>query len=156
MIKFYNGDLLTSNAGIIAHQVNCKGVMGAGLAKQIKERYPKVFKEYKKLCDQSNNAGDSKLLLGVVQFIEIDNKIFANCFSQWGYNARVKQTQEVYFEECMKMLLEYAQSENISNIAIPYKMGCGLAGGDWDNEIFPIIKSVFESTTTTLEIWKFN
>lgn len=40
---YYNGDILKSKADIICQQVNCKGAMGAGLAKQIKEKYPKVL-----------------------------------------------------------------------------------------------------------------
>lgn len=34
---------------VICHQVNCQGVMGAGLAKQIRIRWPEVYVDYKKL-----------------------------------------------------------------------------------------------------------
>lgn len=37
MIKIIQGDLLEAKENIIAHQVNCKGVMGSGVAKQIKQ-----------------------------------------------------------------------------------------------------------------------
>ena len=50
-IKFVNGNILTfperDEDTIICHQVNCKGVMGAGLAKQIRDKWPVVFDEYK-------------------------------------------------------------------------------------------------------------
>lgn len=46
MITYRNGDLLKSNCNIICHQVNCQGVMGAGIAKQIRLTYPSVFKAY--------------------------------------------------------------------------------------------------------------
>lgn len=36
MIKIVNGDLLQSNLPLIAHQTNCLGVMGAGIARSIK------------------------------------------------------------------------------------------------------------------------
>lgn len=36
MIEIVNGDLLQSNLPLIAHQTNCLGVMGAGIAKAIK------------------------------------------------------------------------------------------------------------------------
>lgn len=35
------GNLLDAPFQFIAHQVNCRGVMGAGLAKQIKQKYPR-------------------------------------------------------------------------------------------------------------------
>jgi len=37
------GDVLKAETKVIAHQVNCKGVMGAGLAKQVKSKFPIVF-----------------------------------------------------------------------------------------------------------------
>ena len=41
-IKFVSGNILTfperDEDTIICHQVNCKGVMGAGLAKQISDK----------------------------------------------------------------------------------------------------------------------
>ena len=37
MIEYIKGDILNVTEGIIVQQVNCKGVMGAGLAKEIKE-----------------------------------------------------------------------------------------------------------------------
>lgn len=156
MIIKREGDVLTSSANIIAHQVNCRGVMGAGLAKQIKTKFPKVFAEYKLLCNRCEENGDAKMLLGVVQFVNVDSKIFANCFAQLNYNAKIKQTQDEYFKECMVTLEKYAREENLTSVAIPYKMGCGLAGGNWDNEIYPIIMSVFKDSPVTLEIWEFN
>lgn len=156
MIIKREGDVLTSSADIIAHQVNCKGVMGAGLAKQIKSKHPKVFAEYRLLCNEYKESNDSKLLLGVVQFVESNSKTFANCFAQWGYNAKIKQTKEDYFKQCMVTLEEYAREENLESVAIPYKIGCGLAGGDWDNEIYPIIMSIFKDSPITLEIWELN
>lgn len=38
MIYEIKGDLLKAEETFIAHQVNCKGVMGAGVAKQIKNK----------------------------------------------------------------------------------------------------------------------
>ena len=50
-IKFVNGNILTfperDEDTIICHQVNCKGVMGAGLAKQIRDKWPDVYDRYR-------------------------------------------------------------------------------------------------------------
>lgn len=52
MIYNMVGDLLKQDkVDIICHQTNCKGVMGAGIAFQIKRTYPEVFKKYKEFCD---------------------------------------------------------------------------------------------------------
>ena len=46
-----SGNLLEIEEGIICHQVNCQGVMGAGVAKAIASRYPQVLSAYRELCD---------------------------------------------------------------------------------------------------------
>ena len=45
----------------------------------------------------------------------------------------------------------------MKSVAIPYKMSCGLAGGDW-NIILAMLKSpdVFGVTNITVEIWKLD
>ena len=37
-MKLINKDILTVTEGIIAHQANCRGAMGKGLAKQIADK----------------------------------------------------------------------------------------------------------------------
>ena len=48
MIKIFDGDILNASEYILAHQVNCMGIMGSGIAKQIKDKYPEVFEQYRK------------------------------------------------------------------------------------------------------------
>ena len=49
MIKYKIGDLLTAPQKCIAHQVNCQGVMGSGVARAIRNEYPKgTSKKYTK------------------------------------------------------------------------------------------------------------
>ena len=45
MIHYVKGNLLDSDCDYICHQVNCQGVMGSGIAKQIRERWPEVYKD---------------------------------------------------------------------------------------------------------------
>ena len=52
MVSHLTGDLLVAqeelNLDVICHQVNCQGVMGSGIAKQIRDTYPIVFENYKR------------------------------------------------------------------------------------------------------------
>ncbi|WP_223249514.1 macro domain-containing protein [Bacillus sp. NMCN6] len=93
MIKTVDDNILEASEDIICHQVNCKGVMGAGLAKQIKSKYPNVHKEYKQLCTEQ---GDD--LLSSVQLITTnDGKTIANLFAQTGYGRKkCKRTTTPY------------------------------------------------------------
>jgi O-acetyl-ADP-ribose deacetylase (regulator of RNase III) len=58
MIVYKTGDIFTSNAEILVNPVNCKGVMGAGLAKQFRERFPENYLEYKNYCKNGDDEGN--------------------------------------------------------------------------------------------------
>lgn len=138
-------DLLNTNIKIIAHQVNCKGVMGGGLAKQIKDRYPDVFKEYINHI-QFYWECNKESPLGTVCYYRVDeNRCLWNVFGQEDYGIdkcytdydAVKRafTNEIENWRCQ----EHCNWENQIPIAIPYLFGCGLAGGNWS-----VMKKVFE------------
>ena len=56
MVEICNGDVLDSGADVICHQVNCRGVMGAGIARQIKKRYYWAYEQYKARCNKYKGA----------------------------------------------------------------------------------------------------
>ena len=50
MIVFKTGNIFDSKCQTLVNTVNCIGVMGKGLALQFKQKYPKMFDEYKFIC----------------------------------------------------------------------------------------------------------
>lgn len=144
MITYYDGNIFDSDAKIICHQVNTYGVMGAGIAAEVKERFPEVYTEYNAFCA----ANDQDMLLGAVLFSPTQNGFIANCFSQKGMD-----THYDAFDHCMRMVKEFAEEHDDAKIAIPYKMGCGIAGGDW-HTVEQIINRVFDGSDLEVEIWK--
>lgn len=132
-------DIFLSEQDIICHQVNCMGVMGKGIAKNIREKYPKVFEEYKKLCDKTDNK---KNLLGHCQICQVEeNKYVANLFGQETYGNNGCFTNYKALEHAFVTLKQRAVKGNKS-IAIPYGLGASLAGGSWEI-ISQIIENVF-------------
>ncbi|GAC1424452.1 MAG: hypothetical protein NVSMB54_07260 [Ktedonobacteraceae bacterium] len=49
-IQYRRGDIFESDAQVIVNTVNCKGVMGKGLALAFKQKYPDMFNLYKQDC----------------------------------------------------------------------------------------------------------
>ena len=81
-VKVYNGDITKCNADIIAHQVNCKFVMGGGVALALRKRWPVVYKKYLEIGKLYTNKPSNEWL-GVCQIVEIDqNRYVANLFGQ--------------------------------------------------------------------------
>lgn len=150
-IIYRKGNLLEARADIICHQVNCMGKMGAGIAKQIRDKYPKVYEGYKELCEKMA----PQILLGSVDFEKTDHYIVANCFAQLGYAYKGLQTNYEALKTCLETVKEVAEKDKILSIALPYKIGCGLAHGDWD-KVETIIKEVFEyKSNITVQIIEF-
>lgn len=164
MIKIIEGDLFDSKAKIIAHQVNCKGKMGSGVALQVKQKYPHVFSEYRDLCSYNVHG-----LLGYVQLV-CTNKYYAhmafrlthrsssyqyicNMFAQDNYGYDGKQYTDIKaLERCFYILHDYGASFDYT-IAMPYKIGCCRGGADW-NEVYAMIERIF--TDCDVELWKLD
>lgn len=144
MIRIINGNIFDGNENIICHQVNTFGIMGGGIALQVKNRFPKVFKEYELFCKNINNID----ILGNVLYGQYDDgKFIANCFSQDGW-----QTDYSSLRNCLIKVKNECQRLKYT-VAIPYKIGCGIANGDWDI-VYKIIQEVFEETDIDCVIYR--
>ena len=161
MIKIVNGDLLQSNLPLIAHQTNCLGVMGAGIAKSIKNMWNIVYIQYANFC---KNLGYSKnLLLGKCQICitgESPIGFVANLFGEYSFTESVapyenRHTDYNALKKALLKLKAFCEDEEVIEIGIPYKLGCGLAGGDWDGVVYPMLQELFvNDSTITLYIYK--
>jgi O-acetyl-ADP-ribose deacetylase (regulator of RNase III) len=144
MIKHIKCDIFESGADYILHQVNCQGVMGSGVAKQVKDKFPKVYDEYKKWC----NTIPLDVLLGHAQFVNTQEdyntsfKGIINLFAQnnFGYDGNRYTNYDA-----LRNSLEWVKGCVFSNktIAIPYLMSCHRGGGDW-NVVYKMIEEIFK------------
>lgn len=81
-----------------------------------------------------------------------DGKIVANIFSQLDVGRNERKTDYKKLKIGLKKVCKYAKENNLS-VALPYKIGCGLAGGNW-NIVYKIIDSVFEDYEVTMYEFK--
>lgn len=141
MLKYVKGNILDAPHGVICHQVNCQGVMGAGIAKSIKIKYPTVFLEYTKLV----HAWGKQSCLGKCQIIGIKSKTLfvANLFGQFFYGRDKRYTDYGAVSMALSSLSKWHTINCHPDfpIFIPYKMGCANAGGDW-KEMSNIIENL--------------
>ena len=130
-MKFLKGDILDAPHGIIGHQVNCQMVMGAGLAKQIRTKYPIVFQEYSEVMGKY----PVKRRLGKCQMVQVNQNLYvANLFGQYHFAPRGQQhTDYGSLGLALHALNKWAKAKRPDlPIFLPKGLGCGLAGGDWD------------------------
>jgi len=139
MIKQVNGNVLKAKENIICHQVNCMGKMGSGLAKQI-AKSKNALDVYTKYCHLHRNNRES--MLGDALFAKVaEGKWVAHCFGQLNYGRDKRHTNYEALKQSLQRVKDAAQRKEKS-VALPYKMGCDRAGGDWE-VVYEIIDEVF-------------
>ena len=146
MVKYLSMDILDIATELMAHQVNCKGVMGAGLARQIRAQFPAVYEAYRRAC---NNVAKSSDLLGKIQI----KQGIVNLFAQDGYGTDRRYTDYKALETCLSKLASYMTEHKMKTLALPYGLGCGLGGGDW-KVVHEIIRDIFTPSEITVYICK--
>jgi O-acetyl-ADP-ribose deacetylase (regulator of RNase III) len=126
-MKIIEQDLLKIHEGIICHQVNLLGVAG-GLAGAIFRKYPEAFKKYKQFCK------DKSLKLGFIQptlISRIPYLVLANLAGQEKVDTYGRQTDYDALSSCFQKVSLLSTDLKLP-LYFPYRIGCGLGGGDWD------------------------
>lgn len=142
MIHHIQCDLLNATTDVIAHQVNCMGVMGSGVAAQIKEQFPEVYVRYRNVCRYST----PDVLLGMAQYVAVpvssakDRPLgIINLFAQKSYGRDGRHTDYAAFRESLRVMKNIMYHRGYQSVALPYKIGCVRGGGDW-NRVLRIIE----------------
>jgi O-acetyl-ADP-ribose deacetylase (regulator of RNase III) len=128
-------DILTHNSEYIVNPVNCVGVMGKGLALQVKLKYPNVFRVYKEACNKG--------LVKVGKMLVVDNIINFPTKQDWRNPSKLE-----WIESGLKDLRQLIIDRNIQSISIP-KLGCGLGGLDW-HDVKPLIDKYLSGLNCTI------
>jgi hypothetical protein len=169
MITTINKGIHTVDKGVIVHSVNCIGAVG-GLAGAIARKWPKNAEKYK---EHVRHRKSSIMLLGSVFEVNVaHNVIVANLFGQYGIGTGKQQTEYSALISGFKTIadtcfygndtedmyfgpLGYQEVSNVLNdIYIPYKIGCGLGGGDW-NIVEEILHKVFDNSHKNVYICRY-
>lgn len=150
MVKIIQGDLLSLKDGILVHQVNCRGVMGSGIALSIRNKYPKAFTDYTSFVANTTFA---ESLLGNVNFSKVtEDLIVANLFGQLNYGLSGVFTDYAALEKGLTTVRDFAVSEGL-HVGIPFGIGCVRGGADW-NIVHKMIETIFNDVDCTLYLLK--
>lgn len=123
-VLFKSGSIFSSEAGLLVNPVNTFGVMGAGLAKQFKRKYPSNFKQYENHCNEMNKSIHR---FGTPVF-EDKGRLICNFPTKenWKQFSKLSYIRRglIYLRGFLE---NYPYRERLERIAIP-ALGCGLGG----------------------------
>jgi O-acetyl-ADP-ribose deacetylase (regulator of RNase III) len=159
MIYQTKGDLLESDCNVIAHQCNCYKNMGAGIALQIKNKYPQAFQAD---CDLTLSADNrfGKMSFAHCQHRNKDKNMYIfNLYGQKRWGSNEIQTKYDKLEESLNLMfkevLNIEKEKGTLKVGVPYLMGCDRAGGDW-NKVNAILQKVSETYQHDIYVYEFN
>lgn len=142
MIDKKQMNILDVKEGVIFHGVNCKGVMGSGLAIQIREAYPVVFEKYREFLKETGGK------LGAVQIVQVSETLqVGNIFSQSNYG-RVKEIRYVSYDALDNAFRSIKASFG-KDVPLYFPLiGAGLANGNWEVIFQMIVEHLSEHNVT--------
>jgi O-acetyl-ADP-ribose deacetylase (regulator of RNase III) len=123
-VEYRSGDLFAqSDLAALGHGVNCRGVMGSGIAPLFKNCYPEMFKAYHQLCVRNVlEPGlvypwkDEPTGLWIFNMATQDEP---------GRDARLEAVKTT-----VGKVLAFCENNGIESLGLP-RIGCGIGGLQW-------------------------
>ena len=143
---------------------NAQGVMGSGLAKQVKSQFYKAFQAYRKDFQKPLSDSEKKDLLGSVSVARFDaqngesNVVICNAITQftYGFDKSVRYTSydavDLAIQNLVKRIIAMKTSSSSVVIAIPKLFASDRGNADW-GVVKKIIKSRLEASSLYVTLY---
>jgi O-acetyl-ADP-ribose deacetylase (regulator of RNase III) len=133
MIQYKAGNLFDDDAQCFVNAVNCAGVMGAGIAKEFKRRYPDYFKHYQTLCKDGYLCHAGDVAMSAIEGPSDLKIISAATKTHWDGPSTLSS-----IDTALRWIAHKARIYKLLSIAMP-ALGCGLGGLKWA-DVQPLIE----------------
>lgn len=136
-IIYKTGNLLDATENIILHGCNQQGVMGSGVAKVLRDKWPEVYINYRTIFESTG------LVLGEIYPVRIGDITVINAITQENYGRDGKRYAK--YHAIISVFEKIEQQYSNARIALP-RIGAGLGGGQWST-----ISEIIETTCITVQ-----
>lgn len=136
MIHELSGDILFSGAKAIAQGVAPNDDFLHGLALQLRERMPAMYKDFRHYCKIKHPKSG-----GLWSWTSADGRYIVSLFSHnaaYGHGNKPGMPALNHVNRALHDLRNFAKQEKIASLALP-RLACGLTGLEWE-EVKPLIE----------------
>jgi O-acetyl-ADP-ribose deacetylase (regulator of RNase III) len=144
MLYELTGDILLSEARAIVHGVAPNDDFHQGLALQLRERMPALYKDFRHYCQTQHPKPGGKW-----SWMSADGRYIVNLFTQDGayaHGSKPGHASLSHVNHALHALRGFAQKEKLSSMALP-RLACGVGGLDWND-----VKLLIENQLGDLDI----
>jgi O-acetyl-ADP-ribose deacetylase (regulator of RNase III) len=146
MIITVDQDFFKNESAAYFHCANCYCKMKAGIAAGISEHYPEAVQ-----ADLNTIPGDRNKLGKFTSAIGSNGKLIYNLYGQFYYGTGTRKINYEAFYNGLKFIHDDLTFKKINTVAVPYKIGCNLAGGSW-RIVYAMLEDVWETSPIQLTI----
>ncbi len=153
MIIETRGDLLASRADALVNPINTRGVMGAGLALQVKRAHPALFAAYRAACAR----GEVRIgRVWAAPLPSVPGSPASSRPARWMVGFPTKDhwrtpSRMAYIDAGLADLVRWIRESGVRSVAVPM-LGCGRGGLAWD-EVRPRIEAALGGLDVRVELY---
>lgn len=144
MIKTCYGNIFNSKCEAIVVTVNCVGVMGKGIAKESKDRYPGNYQMYNNFCKRGLMRPGT-----CYTTMQRDEGFIINLATKDHW---IDPSKLEWIQNGLQSLFVELHKHKIKSVAIP-PLGCGNGGLNWYRDVKPMIIKALEESRV-VNIWE--
>lgn len=136
MIHELSGDILLSGAKAIVQGVAPNDDFHYGLALQLRERMPALYKDFRHFCQTQHPKSG-----GLWTWMSADSRYIVNLFvrdAAYDHGSKPGHATLSHVNHSLHALRSFVQKEKINSLALP-RLSCGINGLDW-NDVMPLIE----------------
>jgi len=136
MLHELSGDILLSGAKAIVQGVAPNDDFLHGLALQLRERMPAMYKDFRHYC-QTQHPKSGELWT----WMSADGRYLLNLFTQdaaYAHGSKPGHATLSHVNHTLHALRNFVQKEKVASLALP-RLACGINGLDW-NDVKPLIE----------------
>jgi O-acetyl-ADP-ribose deacetylase (regulator of RNase III) len=137
MIHELSGDILFSGAKAIAQSVAPNDDFMHGLALQLRERMPAMYKDFRHYCQTKHPKSGE-----VWSWMSADGRYIVNLFTReaaYGVGSKPGHAKLSHVNHSLHALRDFVKKEKIGSLALP-RLACGMTGLEW-NEVKPLLEN---------------
>ena len=136
MLYELSGDILFSGAKAIVHGVAPNDDFHQGLALQLRERLPAMYKDFRHYCQTRHPKSG-----GLWTWMSADGRYLVNLFTRdaaYNHGSKPGRATLHHINHSLHALRSVVQKEKFDSLALP-RLACGVGGLDW-NDVKPLIE----------------